>query len=74
MVFKDMVKERYFISTCAFVPILLYALCQCIYVLKFEIKYVLTKTNYAFPSYNTNLFTSTFNVAAKYLPPDFYFI
>ena len=40
MVFKDMVKERNFISTCAFVPILLYVLCQCIYVLKFEIKYV----------------------------------
>ena len=32
MVFKDMVKERNFISTCAFIPILLYVLCQCIYV------------------------------------------
>ena len=39
MVFIDMVKEMNFISTCAFVPILLYILCHCIYVLKFEIKY-----------------------------------
>ena len=43
MVFIDMVKERNFISNCPFVPILLYVLCQCIYVLKFEIKYVQTK-------------------------------
>ena len=36
---KNFIKERNFISNCAFGPILLYVLCQCIYVLKFEIKY-----------------------------------
>ena len=32
MVFIDMVKERNFISTWAFVPILLYVSCQCMYI------------------------------------------
>ena len=42
LVFVDMDKERNFIRTCAFVPMLVYVLCQCILVLELEIKYVLT--------------------------------